>query len=60
MVVYEVFLRQEGKNEEFIGVLPERRNRKERVNAGSIMNWSKMVFDGPVDASKLFFVQKTI
>jgi hypothetical protein len=58
MVVYEVFLRREGKKGEFIGVLPERRNNKERVNTESIMNWSKTVFDGTLDASELFSFER--
>jgi hypothetical protein len=60
MVVYEVFLRREGKEGEFIGTLPERRKNKERVSTESIRNWSKTVFDGTLDASHLFFVQKSI
>ncbi len=60
MVVYEVYLRGDGKKEELIGVLPERRNNKERVNPESLMNWSKAVFDETVDTDNLFFVQKAI
>jgi hypothetical protein len=60
MVVYEVYVRCEGEKKELIGVLPERRNHKERVNSESIMNWSKAVFDGTVNMGNLFFVQKAI
>ncbi len=60
MVVYEVYLHLEGEKKELIGVLPERRNRKERVNSESIVNWSKEIFEGTVDRSSLFLVQKAI
>ncbi len=60
MVVYEVYLRCEGEKEELIGVLPERRNHKERINSESIVNWSKAVFDGTIGKGSLFFVQKAI
>ncbi len=60
MIVYEVYLHREGEKRELIGVLPERRNRKERVNSESIVNWSKEIFEGTVDRSSLFLVQKAI
>lgn len=60
VIVYEVYLRRENDSGELIGVLPERRVNKERVNSESVLNWSKVLFDGTVDAHNLFFVQKSI
>jgi hypothetical protein len=60
MLVYEIYFRRGYGKGEFLGVLPERRTNKERVNSESIMNWAKSIFDGTIDTSRLFFLQKTI
>jgi hypothetical protein len=60
MVVYEVYVRREHDGREFLGVLPERRTNKERVNSKSIMNWAKSIFDGTIDTRRVFFLQKNI
>ena len=59
MVVYEVYVRCERDGGEFLGALPERRTDKERVNSESIVNWAKSIFDGTIDTSRVFFLQKT-
>ncbi len=60
MVLYEVYLRPNCEEEELIGVLPERREDKDRIDPDSVMNWSRTLFGNVFNAEQLLFVQKTI
>ncbi len=59
MVLYQFYLRNETKRNEFIGILPERRNNPERINESSIMNWGRNIFGGFADVNSIFFVRMT-
>ena len=59
MVAYEFYSRDEKRGDKLIGILPERRNRPERVNQESIMNWAKTVFPKMVENGNVFFIRVT-
>jgi hypothetical protein len=60
MVIYKVYLRGSGEEGELIGVLPERRVNRDRIDSDFLMKWSRTLFGNAVDADQLLFVQKTI
>ena len=60
MVIYEVYLHGSGEKRELIGVLPERRGNRNRVDSDSVMKWSRALFGNAFNADRLCFVQKTI
>jgi hypothetical protein len=60
MVIYEVYLSGNGKKGELIGILPERRVSRDRIDSDSAMKWSTTVFGDAIDAHQLLFVEKTI
>ena len=57
MIVYEFYLRDKEKGDELVGILPERRNRKERVDHESIMNWIRTIYDNNKDMNNIFYIQ---
>ena len=56
MVAYEFYVRLVEGGDRLIGILPERRNRPERVNQESIMNWARTVFSS-IHAGNIFFTR---
>ncbi len=60
MIVYEFYLRDKIKGDELIGVLPERRNKKERVNHESIMKWIRTVYKSVENIESIFYVQVNV
>ena len=57
MVVYEFYLRSREKGDKLIGVLPERRNKIDRINHDSIMNWIKTVYSTVESQNNIFYIQ---
>lgn len=57
MTVYEFYLHDKEKGDKLIGVLPERRNKRERVSHESIMNWIRMIYNDADHANKIFYIQ---
>ncbi len=51
MVAYEFYLRDEGRGDQLIGILPERRKDPERITEASIMNWVKIVLGSEVNGN---------
>jgi hypothetical protein len=43
MVAYEFYWRDETERVHFIGILPERRKKQERITQESILNWGMTV-----------------
>ena len=60
MVIYEVYPQGSGEKGELIGVLPERRGNRDRIDSDSVMKWSRALFGNAFNADRLCFVQKTI
>jgi hypothetical protein len=57
MVAYEFYWRDETEKIHFIGILPERRGKPERITSESILNWGRKVIGDPSDLNDIFFVQ---
>lgn len=57
MIAYEFYLRDKVKGDELIGVLPERRNKKERVSHESIMKWIRSIYKDIEKANDVFYIQ---
>ena len=57
MVAYEFYCRDETEKVHFIGILPERRGKPERITSDSIMNWGRKVIGDPSDLNDIYFVQ---
>ena len=60
MVAYEFYMRNEVKGVNLIGILPERREKPERITKESVMNWVKQILGDEIDVSNIFFVQVTV
>ncbi len=46
MVAYEIYWVDKRKESHFIGMLPERRKKLERITKESILNWGKRIIGG--------------
>lgn len=57
MIVYEFYMRDHEKGDKLVGILPERRNRKERIDRESIMNWIRTIYGNNKDTDNIFYVQ---
>jgi hypothetical protein len=57
MTAYEFYWRDRNGKEHFFGILPERRQKEERITAESILNWGRMVISSIADTEKMFYVQ---
>jgi hypothetical protein len=57
MVAYEFYWRDETERIHFIGVLPERRGKPERITPESILNWGREVIGDHSDLNDIYFVQ---
>jgi hypothetical protein len=57
MLAYEFYLRDETKGIHFIGILPERRKKPERITQESILNWGKKVISDNSDVNDIYFVK---
>ena len=62
MKLYRFYCRAPHGEDFWIGALPERRRRSERISNQSIMNWAKMHLPKYVlgDEEKVYFVQVDI
>ncbi len=60
MVVYEVYCREKGGNEHFIGVLPERRKNLKRMTKNSVLNWGRRLVDNNSGVNNIYFVKVNV
>lgn len=60
MVVYEVYCREKGGNERFIGVLPERRKNLKRMTKNSVLNWGRRLVDNNSGVNNIYFVKVNV
>jgi hypothetical protein len=56
MVIYELYLRGSGEKKELIGVLPERRVNRDRMDSDSVMKWVRTLFGNTFHPDQLCFV----
>jgi len=59
MVAYELYVHDELKGYELIGILPERRKNPERITKESVLKWGRMVLGG-ADERNIIFTQITM
>ena len=57
MVAYEFYWRDETERVHFIGILPERRKKTERITQESILNWGMQVIGDSSGVDSIYFVQ---
>jgi hypothetical protein len=58
MVAYEFYWLNEKEIAHFLGILPERRKKPERITKESILNWGKMfIGDNTADVKDIYFVK---
>jgi hypothetical protein len=57
MVAYEFYWCDERGKEHFIGILPERRKKPERITQESILNWGWKVIGDNSDTKDIYFVK---
>ncbi len=60
MVAYEYYWKDETEEVHFIGIIPERRGKSERITGESILNLGKITLGEDADLINLFFAQITI
>ncbi len=57
MVAYEFYWCDELQKEHWIGILPERRKKPERITEDSILNWGWKVIGNNSDVNNMSFVR---
>jgi hypothetical protein len=57
MVAYELYLYDEIKGYELIGILPERRKDPKRITKESVLKWGRMLLGDNADNNNIFFKQ---
>jgi hypothetical protein len=57
MVAYELYLYDEIKGYELIGILPERRKDPKRITKESVLKWGRMLLGDNADHNNIFFKQ---
>jgi hypothetical protein len=57
MVAYEFYWRDDTEGVHFIGILPERRKRPERITQKSILNWGWKIIGNDSDVKDIYFVK---
>jgi hypothetical protein len=57
MIAYEFYWYDETGKEHFIGILPERRNKPERITKESVLNWGRKIIGDNSEVNDIYFVQ---
>jgi hypothetical protein len=57
MLAYEFYWHDETERVHFIGILPERRKKPERITQESILNWGRKVIGDDSDVKNIYFVK---
>ncbi len=57
MVAYEFYWRDETERVHFIGILPERRKKPERITEESVLNWGMKIIGDTSGINDIYFVQ---
>jgi hypothetical protein len=60
MVAYKLYVYDNLKGYELIGILPERRKDPKRITKESVIRWGRMLLGDDVDSKEIFFKQITI
>ncbi len=57
MLAYEFYWLDKTEEVHFIGILPERRKKPERITDESVLNWGKMVIGEYSEAENIYYVK---
>ena len=57
MIAYEFYWHDETGKEHFIGILPERRNKPERITKESVLKWGRKIIGDHSEVNDIYFVQ---
>ncbi len=57
MMAYEFYWLDDTEKAHFIGILPERRKRPERITEESILNWGKMAVGENTEVKEMYYVK---
>ncbi len=60
MLAYEYYWKDKENRIHFIGIIPERRRRSERITGESILNLGKTILGDETGVNNIFFIQVTI
>ncbi len=60
MIAYEFYFRDEIKGDRLIGILPERRENRERVTDESILKWVENLLNDNEDIDRIYFTKVTL
>jgi hypothetical protein len=57
MIAYEFYKQDQIRGYQLLGILPERRQKQERITHLSILNWARMILDNEIDIAKVFLLR---
>jgi len=57
MLAYEFYWLDKTESAHFVGILPERRKKLERITQESILNWGKIVIGDISNVKDIYFVR---
>jgi len=57
MIAYEFYWHDETGKEHFIGILPERRNKPERITKESVLKWGRKIIGDQSEVNNIYFIQ---
>lgn len=60
MVAYELYLYDERKGDQLIGILPERRKDPRRITKESVLKWGRMILGESTENKNIIIRQMTI
>jgi hypothetical protein len=60
MVAYELYWHDAKEEAHFIGILPERRKKPERITKESVLNWGNIVIGDSTEFKDIFFTRVEI
>ena len=60
MEAYEIYWHDENGKDHFIGILPERRKKRERITEESVLNWAIKVIGDNTEVKDIFFIKVTL
>ena len=60
MIAYTFYWIDDREKVHFIGLLPERRKRPERITKESVMNFGRTILSDKGDSNNIFFIRVTI
>ena len=60
MVAYELYLHDEMKEDDLIGILPERRKDPNRITKESVLKWGRMVLGDGANIKNIIIKQMSI